>query len=198
MAAAQQRVAEQLTLPPGYVLSWGGEFENQQRANTRLALMVPLAIALVLLVLFSTFGRLNESLLILCNIPFALIGGMLALWLSGEYLSVPASVGFIALLGIAVMNGVVLVEHFRQLHSLGYSHLDVVLQGAVRRLRPVLMTASTGAIGLLPLLFASGPGSEIQRPLAVVVIGGLVSSTLLTLYVLPVLYRRLILERQHG
>ncbi|MFC3679510.1 efflux RND transporter permease subunit [Bacterioplanoides pacificum] len=198
VAAAQQRVAEQLTLPPGYVLSWGGEFENQQRANTRLALMVPLAIALVLLVLFSTFGRLNESLLILCNIPFALIGGMLALWLSGEYLSVPASVGFIALLGIAVMNGVVLVEHFRQLHSLGYSHLDVVLQGAVRRLRPVLMTASTGAVGLLPLLFASGPGSEIQRPLAVVVIGGLVSSTLLTLYVLPVLYRRLILERQHG
>ena len=195
VAEAQALVSSNVTLPSGYVLSWGGQFENQQRANARLGLMVPVAIGLVLLVLFTTFGRLDESLLILCNIPFALIGGIVALWLSGEYLSVPASVGFIALLGVAVMNGVVLVEHFRHLHHLGFTGLDVVLHGAVRRLRPVLMTATTGAVGLIPLLFATGPGSEIQKPLAVVVIGGLFTSTLLTLYVLPVLYRRLILER---
>ncbi|MAK89832.1 MAG: CusA/CzcA family heavy metal efflux RND transporter [Oleibacter sp.] len=195
VAAAQNLVQQNVELPAGYVLSWGGEFENQQRANARLGLMVPVAIGLVLLVLFTTFGRLNESLLILCNIPFAMIGGVVALWLSGEYLSVPASVGFIALLGVAVMNGVVLVEHFRHLRHLGFSGMDVVLHGAVRRLRPVLMTATTGAVGLIPLLFATGPGSEIQKPLAVVVIGGLFTSTLLTLYVLPLIYRRFILER---
>ncbi|MAX99740.1 MAG: CusA/CzcA family heavy metal efflux RND transporter [Oceanospirillaceae bacterium] len=195
VAAAQTLVQQNVELPAGYVLSWGGEFENQQRANARLGLMVPVAIGLVLLVLFTTFGRLNESLLILCNIPFAMIGGVVALWLSGEYLSVPASVGFIALLGVAVMNGVVLVEHFRHLRHLGFNGMDVVLHGAVRRLRPVLMTATTGAVGLIPLLFATGPGSEIQKPLAVVVIGGLFTSTLLTLYVLPVIYRRFILER---
>ena len=194
VAAAQMLVQQNVELPAGYVLSWGGEFENQQRANARLGLMVPVAIGLVLLVLFTTFGRLNESLLILCNIPFAMIGGVVALWLSGEYLSVPASVGFIALLGVAVMNGVVLVEHFRHLRHLGFSGMDVVLHGAVRRLRPVLMTATTGAVGLIPLLFATGPGSEIQKPLAVVVIGGLFTSTLLTLYVLPVIYRRFIPE----
>ena len=196
VASAQQRVAEKITLPAGYVLSWGGEFENQQRANARLGLMVPVAIALVLLVLFTTFGRLNEALLILANIPFALIGGIIALWLSGEYLSVPASVGFIALLGVAVMNGVVLVDQFRHLVTLGQRGLQVVRDGAVRRLRPVLMTATTGAVGLVPLLFATGPGSEIQKPLAIVVIGGLFTSTLLTLYVLPVLYRRFILEHK--
>ncbi len=195
VAQAQTLVQQNIQLPAGYVLSWGGEFENQQRANARLGLMVPVAIGLVLLVLFTTFGRLNESLLILCNIPFAMIGGVIALWLSGEYLSVPASVGFIALLGVAVMNGVVLVEHFRHLRHLGFNGMDVVLHGAVRRLRPVLMTATTGAVGLVPLLFATGPGSEIQKPLAVVVIGGLFTSTLLTLYVLPVIYRRFILER---
>ncbi len=196
VASAQRRVAENIRLPAGYVLSWGGEFENQQRANARLGLMVPVAIALVLLVLFTTFGRLDEALLILANIPFALIGGIIALWLSGEYLSVPASVGFIALLGVAVMNGVVLVDQFRHLLNLGQQGLQVVRDGAVRRLRPVLMTATTGAVGLLPLLFATGPGSEIQKPLAIVVIGGLFTSTLLTLYVLPVLYRRFILEQK--
>lgn len=196
VASAQQTVTEKIQLPAGYVLSWGGEFENQQRANARLGLMVPVAIALVLLVLFTTFGRLDEALLILANIPFALIGGIIALWISGEYLSVPASVGFIALLGVAVMNGVVLVDQFRHLLNLGQQGLEVVRDGAVRRLRPVLMTATTGAVGLLPLLFATGPGSEIQKPLAIVVIGGLFTSTLLTLYVLPVLYRRFILEHQ--
>ncbi|MGB1092094.1 MAG: efflux RND transporter permease subunit, partial [Oceanobacter sp.] len=205
VTAAQQAVEQQLAsqnidLPPGYHLSWGGEFENQQRANARLAVMVPVAIGLVLLVLFTTFGRINEALLILCNIPFALIGGVLALWVSGEYLSVPASVGFIALLGVAVMNGVVLVDQFRHLQQLGRRGIELILDGAAGRLRPVLMTASTGAVGLLPLLFATGPGSEIQKPLAVVVIGGLVTSTLLTLYVLPLLYRRFILdaESQHS
>lgn len=196
VASAQQTVTEKIQLPAGYVLSWGGEFENQQRANARLGLMVPVAIALVLLVLFTTFGRLDEALLILANIPFALIGGIIALWISSEYLSVPASVGFIALLGVAVMNGVVLVDQFRHLLNLGQQGLEVVRDGAVRRLRPVLMTATTGAVGLLPLLFATGPGSEIQKPLAIVVIGGLFTSTLLTLYVLPVLYRRFILEHQ--
>lgn len=189
---AQQQVEQQLVLPQGYYLQWGGEFENQQRASARLALMVPIAIALVFLVLFSTFGKASEALLVLGNIPLALIGGILALWASGIYLSVPASVGFIALLGVAVMNGVVLVDQFKQLQAQGTKGLDVIVEGAVRRLRPVLMTATTGAFGLLPLLFATGPGSEIQKPLAVVVTGGLVSSTLLTLFLLPLLYRKFI------
>jgi len=128
--------------------------------------------------------------LILSNIPFAMIGGVFALWISGEYLSVPASVGFIALLGIAVLNGVVMVSYFNLLEAQGMSKLDIVIEGAKRRLRPVLMTASIAAFGLIPLLFATGPGSEIQRPLAIVVIGGLVSSTALTLVLLPIFYRR--------
>jgi cobalt-zinc-cadmium resistance protein CzcA len=132
---------------------------------------------------------------VLTNIPFALIGGVFALWISGEYLSVPASVGFIALLGIAVLNGVVMVSYFNQLHDEGLSLADVVFEGAKRRLRPVLMTASITAFGLLPVLFATGPGSEIQKPLAIVVTGGLISSTLLTLIMLPILYRRFGLEK---
>ncbi|TAM24844.1 MAG: efflux RND transporter permease subunit, partial [Nevskiaceae bacterium] len=171
-------------------LSWGGQFENQQRAAQRLALVVPVALALIFLILFGVFGSLRQAVLVLSNIPFALIGGVLALAVSGEYLSVPASVGFIALLGIAVLNGVVLVSYFNQLRAEGLALAEVVVQGALRRLRPVLLTASMTAIGLVPMLFASGPGSEIQRPLAIVVIGGLVSSTLLTLVLLPILYRR--------
>jgi len=147
-------------------------------------------VGLIFLLLFSTFGSVRQAVLVLLNIPFALIGGIVALWLSGEYLSVPASVGFIALLGIAVLNGVVLVSYFNQLRALGMSLSEVVIEGARRRLRPVMMTASIAAFGLVPLLFATGPGSEIQRPLAVVVIGGLVTSTLLTLVLLPVLYER--------
>jgi len=132
---------------------------------------------------------------VLTNIPFALIGGVFALWISGEYLSVPASVGFIALLGIAVLNGVVMVSYFNQLHDEGLELAQVVFEGAKRRLRPVLMTASITAFGLLPVLFATGPGSEIQKPLAIVVTGGLISSTLLTLIMLPILYRRFGLEK---
>ncbi|MBK5931015.1 efflux RND transporter permease subunit [Halochromatium salexigens] len=187
---ARAAVAEQVKLPVGYWIEWGGEFENQQRAAARLALVVPIALVLIFLVLFSTFGSLRQSLLVLSNIPFALIGGVVALAVTGEYLSVPASVGFIALLGIAVLNGVMLVTWFNQLRAMGRPMQEVVVEGAKRRLRPVLMTATTAAFGLAPLLFATGPGSEIQRPLAIVVIGGLVSSTLLTLVLLPILYRR--------
>lgn len=187
---AQAAVASQVTLPAGYRLVWGGQFENQKRAAERLGVVVPLALALIFFVLFATFRSVRQSLLILANIPFALIGGVLTLWLSGEFLSVPASVGFIALLGIAVLNGLVLVAHFNHLLASGLDMHSVVFEGAQRRLRPVLMTASITAFGLVPLLFATGPGSEIQKPLAIVVIGGLLSSTLLTLFLLPILFRR--------
>ena len=187
---ARAQVMQKVELPPGYRLTWGGEFENQQRAAQRLALVVPVALVLIFLILYSTFDSLRQATLVMANVPFAMIGGVFALALSGEYLSVPASVGFIALLGIAVLNGVVLVSYFNQLRATGMSMLDAVVHGAQRRLRPVLLTASMAALGLVPLLFASGPGSEIQRPLAIVVIGGLVSCTALTLLLLPILYKR--------
>jgi cobalt-zinc-cadmium resistance protein CzcA len=187
---ARAAVAEQVDMPTGYWLEWGGEFENQQRAAARLALVVPVAVGLIFLVLFSTFRSVNQAALVLANVPFALIGGIVGLAITGEYLSVPASVGFIALLGIAVLNGVVMVTWFNQLKALGRPMAEVVVEGAKRRLRPVLMTANIAAFGLVPLLFATGPGSEIQRPLAIVVIGGLLSSTALTLILLPILYRR--------
>jgi cobalt-zinc-cadmium resistance protein CzcA len=187
---AKAKVGESIKLPTGYRVAWGGQFENQQRAAQRLTLVVPLSLGVIFLVLFSTFGSVRQALLVLSNIPFALVGGIAALWISGEYLSVPASVGFIALLGIAVLNGVVLVSYFNQLHAEGLSLVEAVTQGARRRLRPVLMTASITAFGLIPLLFASGPGSEIQRPLAIVVIGGLITATVLTLILLPILYLR--------
>jgi cobalt-zinc-cadmium resistance protein CzcA len=186
---AKKNVADQVDLPTGYFLKWGGQFENQQRAAARFAIVIPAAIGLIFLLLFSTFRSVGQSILILTNIPFAMIGGVIALWIAGEYISVPTSVGFIALLGIAVLNGVVLVTFFNQLRALGQKIDDVVIQGARRRLRPVMMTATIAAFSLLPLLFATGPGSEIQRPLAIVVIGGLVTSTILTLLILPVLYR---------
>ena len=187
---AKAKVGEAVKLPIGYRIAWGGQFENQQRAAARLGLVVPLSLGVIFLVLFSTFGSVRQALLVLSNIPFALVGGIVALWVSGEYLSVPASVGFIALLGIAVLNGVVLVSYFNQLHAEGLSLVESVRQGAMRRLRPVLMTASITAFGLVPLLFATGPGSEIQRPLAIVVIGGLMTATALTLILLPLLYLR--------
>ena len=186
---AKRIVTDQVQLPTGYYLKWGGQFENQQRAAARFAIVIPAAIGLIFLLLFSTFRSVSQSVLILTNIPFAMIGGVIALWIAGEYISVPASVGFIALLGIAVLNGVVLVTYFNQLKALGRDIDEVVIQGARRRLRPVMMTASIAAFSLIPLLFASGPGSEIQRPLAIVVIGGLITSTILTLLILPGLYR---------
>jgi cobalt-zinc-cadmium resistance protein CzcA len=187
---AQKAVDAEVKLPPGYRVVWGGEFENQRRAAARLAVVVPIALGLIFVVLFATLHSARQAILILANIPFALIGGVLALWISGEYLSVPASVGFIALLGIAVLNGLVLVSYFNQLLAAGMPIGQAVFEGSMRRLRPVLMTASIAAFGLVPLLYASGPGSEIQKPLAVVVIGGLITSTTLTLILLPILFRR--------
>jgi len=187
---AKARVAAEVPLPAGYRLAWGGQFENQQRAAKRLMLVVPVALAFIFHILFTTFGSVRQAAMVFVNIPFALIGGVFALLIAGEYLSVPASVGFIALLGIAVLNGLVLISHFNQLRDQGMPLDRVVVEGSRRRLRPVLMTASIAAFGLVPLLFASGPGSEIQRPLAIVVIGGLVTSTLLTLVMLPILYQR--------
>ena len=195
---AKRAVAQRVPLPSGYRIEWGGQFENQQRAAKRLAIVVPVALGMIFLILFTTFGRVRQAVLVLSNIPFAMIGGVFALWLSGQYLSVPASVGFIALLGIAVLNGVVMVTYFNQLREQGMPVAELVVEGAKRRLRPVLMTASIAAFGLVPLLFASGPGSEIQKPLAAVVIGGLVTSTLLTLVLLPILYRRFGVVRAEG
>ncbi len=189
VAEAQAAIAQQVDLPEGYRLEWGGEFENQQRAAARLTLVVPLALSLIALLLFLTFHSIKQTLIVLSNIPFALTGGLIALWVTGEFLSVPASVGFIALLGIAVLNGVVMMTYFNQLRAKGMEIIDVVTEGALRRLRPVMMTATICAFGLVPLLLATGPGSEIQRPLAIVVIGGLISSTLLTLFLLPIIYK---------
>jgi len=186
---AQAGVARLVELLPGYYLTWGGQFENQRQAMARLAVVVPLVIGLIFLLLFFTFGNLRQAALILLAIPFAMIGGLLALWLGGLYLSVPAAVGFIALFGVAVLNGVVKIAYINQLREQGMSLDEAVLTGMVLRLRPVLMTAVVAMMALIPLLLSSGPGSEIQRPLATVVIGGLFSSTALTLVVLPVLYR---------
>jgi cobalt-zinc-cadmium resistance protein CzcA len=191
---AKATIAKQIQLPEGYRITWGGQFENQQRAAARLAVVIPVALGLIFMLLFATFGSVRQSVLVLTNIPFALMGGVFALWISGEYLSVPASVGFIALLGIAVLNGVVMVSYFNQLHAEGMDITQVIVEGAKRRLRPVLMTANITAYSLLPVLFATGPGSEIQKPLAIVVMGGLISSTTLTLFMLPILYRRFGLE----
>ena len=185
----QQRVEAKLRLPEGYYLSWGGQFENMQRAMETLMVIVPLTIAAIFFLLFMLFNSLRLASLIILVLPFASIGGILGLFVTGEYVSVPASVGFIALWGIAVLNGVVLVSCIRRLREDGLSVADAVREGCVQRFRPVMMTATVALLGLVPFLFASGPGSEVQRPLAVVVIGGLISSTLLTLVVVPTLYR---------
>lgn len=187
---ARAAVAARVALPAGYRLGWGGQFENQQRAAARLALVVPVALGLIFLLLFSTLRSIRQALLVFVNIPFALIGGVAALALTGEYLSVPASVGFIALMGIAVLNGLVMINGFNGLAARGMALDQVVRQGALRRVRPVLMTACIAGLGLIPLLLATGPGSEIQKPLAIVVIGGLLSATALTLILLPLLFRR--------
>ena len=193
---AKATAMKQLGLPTGYRITWGGQFENQQRATKRLAIVVPIALLLIFVLLYMAFNSVRQALLVLLNIPFALIGGVFALLITQEYLSVPASVGFIALMGIAVLNGLVMVTHFNYLKEQGLSALQVVTEGAKRRLRPVMMTASIAAFGLLPLLLQTGPGSEIQRPLAIVVIGGLVSSTLLTLVLLPSLFQRFGMEAE--
>jgi cobalt-zinc-cadmium resistance protein CzcA len=181
-------IEREVKLPVGYYVTYGGQFENQQRAAARLSMVVPISIVLIFLMLFTTFRTVRQASLILLNIPFAMIGGVVSLYLSGLYMSVPASVGFITLFGVAVLNGVVMVTYFNQLRAAGRSVAQAVQEGAERRLRPVLMTALIASLGLVPMLLAHGPGSELQRPLAVVVIGGLVTSTLLTLVLLPTLY----------
>jgi len=186
---AKRKIEKEVKLPPGYLITWGGEFELKEAANRRLRVVVPITLTLVFLLLFMSFGSVRLSALIMANLPLALVGGLVALWLTGQYLSVPASVGFIALFGIALENGMVLVTCIRQLQGRGLPVEEAALKGAMLRLRPVLMTALTSALGLLPLLFASGTGSEIQRPLAAVVIGGLFTATLNTLFLLPALYR---------
>ena len=185
----QRRVDAELQLPEGYYLSWGGQFENMQRAMETLMVIVPLTIAAIFFLLFMLFNSLRLASLIILVLPFASIGGVIGLFVTGEYLSVPASVGFIALWGIAVLNGVVLVSCIRRLREDGLAVAEAVREGCVQRFRPVMMTATVALLGLVPFLFATGPGSEVQRPLAVVVIGGLISSTLLTLVVVPTLYR---------
>jgi cobalt-zinc-cadmium resistance protein CzcA len=186
---AQKAIDAKVQFPPGYLLKWGGQFELQQEANKRLSLVVPITLLIVFLLLFSSFNSLMNALLIILNIPLALVGGVVGLWLTGQNLSVPASVGFIALFGIALENGMVLVTYLNQLLRNGVPMDEASVEGACLRLRPVLMTALTTALGLIPLLFSSGTGSEVQRPLATVVIGGLVTSTILTLLVIPALYR---------
>ncbi|NDF63664.1 MAG: efflux RND transporter permease subunit [Betaproteobacteria bacterium] len=185
----QSRVSRELKLPEGYFLSWGGQFENMQRAMDTLMVIVPLTVVAIYFLLFMLFNSLRLASLIILVLPLASIGGVVGLFVTGEYLSVPASVGFIALWGIAVLNGVVLVSCIRKLREEGLEVAAAVREGCVQRFRPVMMTATVALLGLVPFLFAQGPGSEVQRPLAVVVIGGLITSTLLTLVVVPVLYR---------
>ena len=192
---AQEKIQKGVKLPPGYYLTWGGAFENQQRAMKRLMLVVPLTIGLIFFLLYMTFNSIRYAVLILLTLPFALVGGILGLLISGQYLSVPASVGFIALFGVAVLNGVVLVSYVNKLREEGAGLEEAISRGCEKRLRPILMTASVAILGLIPLLFATGPGSEVQRPLASVVVGGLITSTLMTLIVLPTLYKWFAEER---
>ena len=188
VAEAKQKIKERVKLPAGYYLTWGGQFENQQRAMNKLMIIAPVAIGLILLLLYVTFKSFRLALLVISNLPFALIGGIFALFFTGQYLSVPASVGFVVLFGVAVLNGLVLVSRIAQLREEGYGQQDAILKGSLDRLRPVLMTASIAIFSLMPMLLASGAGSEIQRPLATVVVGGLITSTLLTLLIIPAVY----------
>lgn len=185
----QQRISEKIKLPSGYFLEYGGQFESQQRAMKRLSIIVPLGFFLIFLMLYLSLGSIKNALLIFLNVPLALIGGVFGLFITGEYLSIPASVGFIALFGIAVQNGLVLVSYINQLRQEGMATEKAIINGALLRVRPVLMTTFTTILGLVPLLFATGMGSEVQRPLAVVVVCGLISSTFLTLFLIPAIYR---------
>ena len=192
----EAKISSNIKLPSGFTLSFGGEFESQQRATQNLLVLIPVALILIFIILFTTFKSLSKSMLIIANIPFALMGGVIALYISNEYLSVPASVWFVALLGVAVLNGIVMISYFEQTKMFAANVTQCILDGASRRLRPVLMTATTAMFGLLPLVFATGPGAEIQKPLAIVVIGGLITSTITTLYLLPIFYGWL--EKKHG
>jgi heavy metal efflux system protein len=190
VAEMQQVLDQKLQLPDGYYLEYGGQFQNMERAMGHLMIIIPVTIAAIFFLLFLLFQSMRFATMIILVLPFASIGGVIALFITGEYLSVPASVGFIALWGIAVLNAVVLVSYIRTLRDEGKSQLDAILQGCAQRFRPVMMTATVAMLGLVPFLFATGPGAEVQRPLAIVVIGGLITSTLLTLIVVPTLYRK--------
>ncbi len=185
---AQKRIAEEVTVQPGYWISWGGQFENLISASQRLKIVVPVALLLILILLFSAFGSVKDALLIFTGVPMALTGGIIALWLRDIPLSISAAVGFIALSGVAVLNGVVMISFIRKLIEDGMGLDAAILSGSLTRLRPVLMTALVASLGFVPMALATGPGAEVQRPLATVVIGGILSSTLLTLLVLPALY----------
>jgi len=186
--AAKAAITAQVKLPPGYWIEWGGAFENQQRALKRLAIIVPLTIFFIFVLLYTAFNSIKYATLIIANVPFATIGGIVSLFISGQYLSVPSAIGFIAVFGVAMLNGIVLVSFLNELREKGLSVYDAVRKGAEMRLRPVMMTASVAILGLVPMLLSSGVGAETQRPLAAVVIGGLITSTLLTLVLLPVIY----------
>lgn len=190
VADIQDTIATEVNLPPGYSVDIGGQFENQQRAQKRLTIVVPVSLGLIALLLYFAFSSVGQALLILVNVPLAVIGGVFSLWISGQYLSVPSSVGFITLFGVAVLNGVVMVESINQRIQDGLNVDTAVFEGAVSRLRPVLMTAITSALGLIPMLLSTGVGAEIQKPLASVIVGGLVTATFLTLFVLPALFTR--------
>lgn len=187
-AEVQREVGRRVTLPQGYFVTYGGQFANQQRAMKRLTLIVPLVLLLIVGLLYASFGKGRQALLVTLNVPFALVGGIAALWLRGLNLNLSASVGFIALFGVAVLNGVVLVAYINQLRDEGRPLDAAVHEGAVVRLRPVLMTALVASVGFIPMAISTSAGSEVQRPLATVVIGGLITSTALTLIVLPVVY----------
>ena len=178
-----------MAVPTGYWISWGGTFENMQSASKRLQIVVPVALALVMALLFTMFGNLKDGFLVFTGIPFALTGGIVALWLRDIPLSISAAVGFIALSGVAVLNGLVMLSFIRSLREAGQPLVQAIETGALTRLRPVLMTALVASLGFIPMALATGTGAEVQRPLATVVIGGILSSTLLTLLILPVLYQ---------
>jgi heavy metal efflux system protein len=179
---------QRLVLPPGYSMDWGGQFENQQRATQRLSLCCRSAVLIIFGLLFAMFESVPQALMILLNVPFALVGGVAALWLRGLNLNLSASIGFIALFGVAVLNGIVLVSTINRLREQGMPVREAIIEGCSVRLRPVLMTALVASLGFVPMALATSAGAEIQRPLATVVIGGLITSTLLTLLVLPVIY----------
>jgi len=188
VANLQEAIESQIDVPAGYFLQYGGAFEDQQRAMNHLYIVVPISLLIIIGLLYMMFGKFRFTMLIFLNLPIALSGGIFILWIRGLYLSVSASIGFVALFGVAVLNGIVLISHLNDLRVQGKGLKEAVIQGSTDRLRPVLMTALVASLGFLPMAFNVGPGSEVQRPLASVVIGGLVTSTLLTLLVLPTIY----------
>jgi cobalt-zinc-cadmium resistance protein CzcA len=198
VANLREAIAREVSIPAGHFIEYSGAFEEQQRAMRHLLFVVPMVLTIILGLLYLTFGRMRYAWMIFLNLPFALSGGVVLLWIRGLYLSVSASIGFVALFGVAVLNGVVLVAHLNTLRDRGLSVREATIAGAVDRLRPVLMTALVASLGFLPMAFNTGPGSEVQRPLATVVIGGLITATMLTLFVLPTLYHAIERRRERA